>query len=93
MSSTSISSSPESPASSDIPSDSDVGGREASELDPRLLQSDLVVTISTLLSLSNNEAASWSGAYHPYHITKAYPMKALCCIASTFSLATFHCIL
>ena len=28
-----------------------------------------------------------------YHITKAYPMKALCCIASTFSLATFHCIL
>ena len=32
-----------------------------------------------------------SGAYHPYHITKAYPIKALCCIASTFSLATFHC--
>ena len=28
-----------------------------------------------------------------YHITKAYPIKALCCIACTCSLATFHCIL
>ena len=63
MSSTSISSSPESPASSNIPLDSDVGGCEASELDPRLLQSDLVVMISMLLSLSNNEAASWSAAW------------------------------
>ena len=39
------------------------------------------------------EWSGGSGAYHPYHITKAYPIKALCCIASTFSLATFHCIL
>ena len=39
------------------------------------------------------ELSDSSGAYHPYHITKAYPIKALCCIASTFSLATFHCIL
>ena len=54
MSWSSISSSPESPASSNIPSDSDVGGREASELDPRL---DLVA-ISMSLSSSNNEAAS-----------------------------------
>ena len=54
VSSSSTSSSPESPASSNIPSDSDVGGREASELDPRRL----VVAISMSSSLSNNEAAS-----------------------------------
>ena len=41
----------------------------------------------------------WVGGDRPlvltifYHITTAYPIKALCCIASTFSLATFHCIL
>jgi hypothetical protein len=57
--SSSTSSSPESPASSNIPSDSDVGGREASELD-RLR---FLVAISMSLSLSNNEAASRSATW------------------------------
>jgi hypothetical protein len=56
--SSSTSSSPESPASSNIPSDSDVG-REASELD-RLR---FLVAISMSLSLSNNEAASRSATW------------------------------
>ena len=56
--SSSTSSSPESPRSLNIPLDSDVGGREASELDHRgWLRSDLVVVISMSLSFSNNKAA------------------------------------
>ena len=58
VSSLSTSSSPELRASLNIPSDLDVGGCEASELDPHWLQSDLAVAISMLLSWSNNEAAS-----------------------------------
>ena len=58
VSSLSTSSLPESCASSNIPSDSDVGGHEASELDPHWLQSDLAVAILMSLSWSNNEAAS-----------------------------------
>jgi len=61
--SSSTSSSPESPASSNIPSDSDVGGREASELDLCRLRLERLVAISMSLSLSNNEAASRSATW------------------------------
>ena len=41
-----------------------------------------------------DQRSSVSGAYHPYHITKAYPMEALCCIARTFHwqlfISAFH---
>ena len=41
-----------------------------------------LIPLSSFLSLS-------SGAYHPYHITKAYPVRALCCTTKTFCWPLF----
>jgi hypothetical protein len=61
-SSSSISSLSKLPGLSNIPSDSEVGAREASELDHSWLRQDFLVPISMLLSLSNNQfgsSAAW----------------------------------